>query len=227
MNVEEEIKKCEIYLKQIKQYDPDPFYVSYFFSEYINSINNIVNGIFEEANTDFGLFVSGKITQKKFFEKSTAKKDSNAIKFSKWFSLKYENEHEKSYPNLMDKIRQFKNKTKSLPQIKIMIRAANRYKNDFNQEIKINLTNGKIASREELDIEINRQTPRFLEIINAKRKKENEPKIKGGEIVPSAFLNIEESDEIEIMYASQIYMSVIRRLIEESRDKIKELSSWE
>ena len=127
----------------------------------------------------------------------------------------------------MDKIRQFKNKTQSLPQIKIMIRAADRYKNDFNQEIKINLTNGKIASREELDIEIKRQTPRFLEIINAKRKKENEPKIKGGKIVPSAFLNIEESDEMEIMYASQIYMSVIRRLIEESRDKIKELSSWE
>jgi len=227
MNVEEEIKKCEIYLKQIKQYDPDPFYVSYFFSKYINSINNIINGIFEEANTDFGLFVSGKITQKKFFEKATAKKDSNAIKFSKWFSSKYENEHEKSYPNLMDKIRQFKNKTQSLPQIKIMIRAADRYKNDFNQEIKINLTNGKIASREELDVEIKRQTPRFLEIINAKRKKENEPKINGKKIVPSAFLNIEESDEMEIMYASQIYMSVIRRLIEGSRDKIKELSSWE
>ena len=227
MNVEEEIKKCEIYLKQIKQYDPDPFYVSYFFSKYINSINNIINGIFEEANTDFGLFVSGKITQKKFFEKATAKKDSNAIKFSKWFSSKYGNEHEKSYPNLMDKIRQFKNKTQSLPQIKIMIRAADRYKNDFNQEIKINLTNGKIASREELDVEIKRQTPRFLEIINVKRKKENEPKINEGKIVPSAFLNIEESGEMEIMYASQIYMSVIRRLIEGSRDKIKELSSWE
>jgi hypothetical protein len=108
-----------------------------------------------------------------------------------------------------------------------MIRAADRYKNDFNQEIKINLTDGKIASREELDVEIKRQTPRFLEIINAKRKKENEPKINEGKIVPSAFLNIEESGEMEIMYASQIYMSVIRRLIEGSRDKIKELSSWE
>ena len=31
MNIEEEIKKCEIFLKQIKQYDPDPFYVNYFF----------------------------------------------------------------------------------------------------------------------------------------------------------------------------------------------------
>ena len=174
MNIEKEIKKCEIYLKQIKQYDPDPFYVNYFFSEYINSINNIINGIFEEANIDFGLFITGKITQKKFIEKATTKKDSNAIKFSKWFSLKYDNEHENSYPNLMDKILQFKNKTQSLPQIKIMIRAADRYKNDFNQEIKINLTNGKIISKEELDIEIKRQSPGFLEIINVKRKKENE-----------------------------------------------------
>ena len=30
MNIEKEIKKCEIYLKQIKQYDPDPFYINYF-----------------------------------------------------------------------------------------------------------------------------------------------------------------------------------------------------
>jgi len=32
MNIDEEIKKCEIHLKQIKQYDPDPFYVDYFFN---------------------------------------------------------------------------------------------------------------------------------------------------------------------------------------------------
>ena len=69
MNIEEEIKKCEIFLKQIKQYDPDPFYVNYFFIKYINSIENIINGIFEEANTDFGLFISDKITQKKFHNK--------------------------------------------------------------------------------------------------------------------------------------------------------------
>ena len=38
MNIEEEIKKCEILLKQIKQYDPDPFYVNYFFIKYINIV---------------------------------------------------------------------------------------------------------------------------------------------------------------------------------------------
>ena len=225
MNIEEEIKNCGIYLKQIKQYDPDPFYVDYFFNQYINSINNIINGIFEEANTDFGLFVTEKITQKKFLEKATAKKDSNAIKFSKWFSSKYDNEHKNSYPSVMDKICQIKNKNQTLPQIKIMIRATDRYKNDFNQEIKIKLKNGKIISREELDIEMKRQTPRFLEMINTKRQKEEEPSIKGNKIVASAFLDIEKSN-VEIMYVSQIYISVIRRLVDESRDKIKELTEW-
>ena len=32
MDIEENIKNCEIYLKKIKQYDPDPYYVNYFFN---------------------------------------------------------------------------------------------------------------------------------------------------------------------------------------------------
>ena len=225
MNIEEEIKNCGIYSKQIKQYDPDPFYVNYFFSKYINSINNIINGIFEEANIDFGLFIKEKISQKEFHEIANMKKDVNALKFSEWFSIKYKKEHENPYPNSMNKICQFKNENESLPKIKIMIRAIERYKNDFNQEIKIKLKNGKIISREELDIEMKRQTPRFLEMINTKRQKEEEPSIKGNKIVASAFLDIEKSN-VEIMYVSQIYISVIRRLVDESRDKIKELTEW-
>ena len=31
MNIEKNIDDCKIYLKQIKQYDPDPFYVNHFF----------------------------------------------------------------------------------------------------------------------------------------------------------------------------------------------------
>ena len=82
MNIEKTIKDCEIYLKQIKQYDPDPYYVNYFFNEYINSVNNIFNGIFEEGSRDFGLFISEKISQKKFDEKAKMKSDQSAIKFS-------------------------------------------------------------------------------------------------------------------------------------------------
>ena len=226
MNIEEEIKKCEIYSKQIKQYDPDPFYVNYFFNKYINSINNIINGIFEEANIDFGLFIKEKISQKEFHEKANIKKDVNALKFSEWFSIKYKKEHENPYPNSMNKICQFKNENESLPKIKIMIRATERYKNDFNQEIKIDLRNGKIISKEQLDIEIKRQTPIFLETINTKRNEKNEPKVTKKKIIASAFVNLEKDNDVEIMYLCQIYTPVIRRLIDESRDKIKELTSW-
>jgi len=226
MNIEEEIKKCEIYLKQIKQYDPDPFYVNYFFDKYINSINNIINGIFNEANRDFGLFILEKISQKEFHEKANIKKDVNALKFSEWFSIKYKKDHENPYPNFMNKICQFKNKNESLPEIKIMIRATERYKNDFNQEIKIDLRNGKIISKEQLDIEIKRQTPIFLETINAKRNEKNEPKVTKKKIIASAFVNLEKDNDVEIMYLCQIYTPVIRRLIDESREKMKELTSW-
>ena len=226
MNIEEEIKNCGIYSKQIKQYDPDPFYVNYFFSKYINSINNIINGIFEEANIDFGLFIKEKISQKEFHEIANMKKDVNALKFSEWFSIKYKKEHENPYPNSMNKICQFKNENESLPKIKIMIRATERYKNDFNQEIKIDLRNGKIISKEQLDIEIKRQTPIFLETINAKRKEKDEPKVTNKKIISSAFVNLEKDKDVEIMYLCQIYTPVIKRLIDESRDKIKELTSW-
>jgi len=226
MNIEEEIKKCEIYSKQIKQYDPDPFYVNYFFNKYINSINNIINGIFEEANIDFGLFIKEKVSQKEFHKIANIKKDANALKFSEWFSIKYKKEHENPYPNSMNKICQFKNENESLPKIKIMIRAIERYKNDFNQEIKINLRNGKIISKEQLDIEIKRQTPIFLETINAKRKEKDEPKVTNKKIISSAFVNLEKDKDVEIMYLCQIYTHVIKRLIDESRDKIKELTSW-
>ena len=226
MNIEEEVKKCEIYSKQIKQYDPDPFYVDYFFNKYINSINNIINGIFQEANIDFGLFITGKITLDKFKEKANIKKDTNALKFSEWFSIKYKKEHKNPYPNFMNIICQFKNKNKLLPKIKIMIRATERYNNDFNQEIKIDLKNRKIISRDQLDIEIKRQTQMFLEIINAKRNEKDEPKVTKKKIISSAFVNLKEEQDVEIMYLCQIYTPVIRRLIDESRDKIKELTNW-
>ena len=225
MNIEEELTNCEIYSKQIKQYDPDPFYVNYFFTKYINSINNIINGIFEEANMYFGLFISEKITQRKFNEKANMKKDENAIKFSKWFSKKNKKEHENPYPNHMNKIRLFKNENESLPKIKIMIRATERYKNDVYQEIKIDLKNGKIISREQLDIEIKRQIPIFLEIINAKRNQNDEAKVTNKKIISSAFVNLEKNNNIEIMYLCQIYTPVIKRLVDESRDKIKELTN--
>ena len=141
MNIEEKIKNCEISFKRIKQYDPEPFYVDYFFNEYINSVNDVYSGIFEEANRDFGLFLSGECTQERFEENAKMKNDQNAIKFSEWYTEKFNQEHEKSYPNFIKKICQFKNEFQKIPEIKIMIRATERYKDDINQEIKVNLIN--------------------------------------------------------------------------------------
>ena len=226
MNIEEKIKNCEIYLKQIKKYDPDPFYVNHFFNEYIDSVNNIYDTIFEEANRDFGLFILGKISYEKFNEKAKMKNDQNALKFLEWFSQKFNQEHENSYPNFMKKICKFKSKLQKIPEIKIMIRASNRYKDDIYQQVKVNLSNKKLRSKEELDIEIKRQLPIFLEIINHKRTKKNEPKVDENQIIASTFLDIEEHTDIEIVYASEIYIPVMKRLVDESREKIKELTTW-
>ena len=223
MNIEEAIDKCEIYLKQIKQYDPDPFYVNYFFEQYIDLRGKIIEGIFEEAGIDFGLFLTKPITKESFFQKAKLKKDENAIKFAKWFKTRYSEEHKNPYPNFMSEICNFRKKFEKLPDVKIMIRASDRYKDDINQEIQVPLSNKKLRSKEELDIEIKRQLPVFLEIINHKRSERNEPKVEKNQIVASTFLDIENYKDIEIIYTSEIYIPVIKRLVEEARTEIKNL----
>ena len=224
MNIDDIIKECEILLKQIKQYDPDPFYVNYFFSQYLDSINNIITGIFEEADRDFGLFLSGKITETKFYDKAKLKNDENAIRFSEWFRIKHIEEHKNLYPNFMNDMIDFKNNFGKLPEIKIMIRASNRYKDDINQEITVKLNQKKLCSRDELNIEVKRQLPIFLEIINYKRQANNEPRVEENQVRTSAFLDVENYNAMEIVYAVEIYIPVIKRLVEESRKKIMELS---
>ena len=81
-------------------------------------------------------------------------------------------------------------------------------------------------SRDQLDIEIKRQTQMFLKIINAKRNQKDEPKVTKKNIISSAFVNLKKEQDVEIMYLCQIYTPVIRRLIDESRDKIKKLTNW-
>ncbi len=225
MNIEEAIKNCEIHLKQIKQYEPDPYYVNYFFNKYINSVHDVFTGIFEEGNRDFGLFISENTSREKFDEKARKKNDQNAIKFSEWYSIKYDQEHKNPYPNFMKKILQFKNKFEKPPKTKMMIRASDRYKDDIYQQIKVNLSNEKLRSKEELEIEIKRQLPIFLEIINHKRSKNNEPKVRENQVIASTFLDIEEHKDIEIVHAAEIYILVMIRLVEESRKKIKELTN--
>ncbi len=73
MDVKREIEESESILKKIKQFELDPYYVNYFFNSHLCSVNKVYGGIFEEANRDFGLFISGKYTKESFLEKVNEK----------------------------------------------------------------------------------------------------------------------------------------------------------
>jgi len=225
MNIEGKIRDCEYNLKQINHFDPDPYYVNYFFKAYLQSVIDVYDEILEEANRDFGLFISGKCTKEKFERKAREKNDQLALKFFTWFEENYENEHNNSYPNFIKKIIYFFKESNHLPKITIKIRANLRYKDDVFQTIQVELSKGKIRSKEELQIEMKRQTPIFLEIINQKRKNKNEPKVAENQIIASAFLEI-KNHQVEISHACEIYLPVMKRLLDESRNEIKRLTTW-
>ena len=126
----------------------------------------------------------------------------------------------------MKKLCILKKQGKQLPKLKIMLRPKERFKDDIFQEINPRLSNGKLSSKDELKIEISRQLSVYNEIINHKRKQKNEPKVGKEQISPSAFMMLNEHKDIEISYAVEIYMPVINRLIDESRKKIRELTTW-
>lgn len=224
MNIERKIEDCDIFLNQIRQYDPDPYYVNYFLEQFIKTINQIFEGIFEEANKGFGLYINEENSERKFNEIAIIKNDKKAIEFSKWFETKNQKEHENTFPNFIREI--CKLKKQNMPKLKIMLRPKERYIDDIFQEINPRLINGKLSSKDELEIEISRQLPIFLEIINHKRKEKNEPKVKKEQIISSAFLRMNEKQDIEVSYTVEIYIPVIKRIIVESREKIQELTTW-
>jgi len=225
MNIEGKIRDCEYNLKQINNFNPDPYYVNYFFEVFLQCVIDVYDEILEEADRDFGLFISGKCTKEKFERKAIKKNDQQALRFLSWFNENYENEHNSSYPSFIKKIICFYKKYNQLPKITIKILANQRYKDDGYQSIQVGLTKGKIRSKEELQIEIKRQKPVFLEIINQKRKNKNEPKVSKNQIIASAYLEM-KNHEFEISHACEIYIPVMKRFLDESRIEIKRLTRW-
>jgi hypothetical protein len=226
MKIEEKLIDCKNFLEQINHFNPDPYYVDYFFRLYLQSISDIYDGIFEEANRDFGLFISGKCTKNKFENKAIEKDDKLALKFLSWFDENYQNEHRNSYPNFIQDVTYFFKEYNHLPKTVIKIQADQKCKDDVFQLIKVGLTDGKIRSEKELEIEVRRQIPMFLEVINQKRKINNEPKVGGKQIIASAYLEMKNYEDFEIKYSCEIYLPVIKRILDESRNKIKELTRW-
>ena len=135
---------------------------------------------------------------------------------------KIKNEHKPQVPNVMEKIMNIHNKNRKLPRVKIMIRPKELYYKDINQEISVDLVNGRLRSREELAVEIKRQIPLFLEIINKKRSSCSEPKVNQKQVTVSTFIQIED-EEFDIVNACEIYISVLKRILIETREEIKKI----
>ena len=221
INIEQELENCRDTIKQMKKYEPDPYYINYFLSTYIDSTNKIFSGIFEEAATGFGLFISGKINQQTFEENNQIKKDKVINEFLDWYKLQHRNVDGKLSSKFFKEITRL-NQTKKALKIKIMIRAKQRLLDDIFQEIKIILKNDKLISKEELRLEILKQSPLFLESINSKRKQNREPLVKKNQIIANTFVEIDERD-FEIIYCSENYLKTTTKIVQDSRKKIKEL----
>lgn len=224
MNVEKNLEKCHFNLLQIKHYNPDPYYVNFFLKEFIQSILDVYEEIIQEANRDFGLFIDGRCSLQNFEKKAKEKKDQLAIEFVYWFQKNYQIEHKRPYPNFINDVISFYKKNNQIPKIVIKIIANQRYKDDLSQEIVVNLRKGKIRSKEELELEIKRQIPMFLEIINQKRKNMSEPKVSSNQVIASTFLETTDSKDFEILDVCEAYFPVLTRFVKDSRIKIKELT---
>ena len=225
MSVEEKIKYCEYNLNQINHHNPDPYYVSYFLKEFVKSAINVYDGIIQEANRDFGLFISDTCTHTKFEKKAKEKNDKSALKFSLWFNENYKNEHKTSYPEFVNKIISFFKENNELPRMTIKILTSERYKDDIVQTLDIRLHKGKLRF-EEMQMEIKRQTPLFLRVINQNRKAKDESTVSEKQIIVSTFLEMKNFENMEIPYACKIYLPVLKRILKNSRDQINQLSRW-
>lgn len=221
MNFDEKFNKIKFCSNQIKHFEPDPFYVNHFFKEFLVTVIEIYQGIFIEANRDFGLFVNGLITLKNFNEKAEEKGDEKAIEFAKWFDKKYEEIHSLIIPNFIWNLTKLVENKQKIPNTKILLTSKNIYPKDPTQELMIGLKDGKIRSKLDLDFEFKKQLPLFLQLLNIKRKNYSEPKVNKNEVILRVFLD--GFEEIEIGYAVEVYHSLLRKFVENSRKKIHEL----
>lgn len=220
MNVEEILRRCTAQVGQIARFDPEPYYVRHAFQSYLDMINAVYAGILEEADRDFGLFAA-RHTVEGLRERCNQKNDAAAAEFVSWYEELLAGEHKSHYPAFMRSMTVWYGLGRTLPDAKIMLRAEDRHTHDIHLDLPSMPRNGKIP-REQLQVEINRQAPTFLMLINRKRSANGEPAVPRHGIVASAFF--EGFEDFEISHASEVYVPVMRRIISDARERIKELT---
>ncbi|NIP62606.1 MAG: hypothetical protein GWN01_03095 [Nitrosopumilaceae archaeon] len=213
-------EECKFNVEQMKYYDPDPFYVHRFLIGFLNLVDRIIEEILVEANRDFGLFLKDRITLEKFEERAKQKEETMAINFAKWFKNNYEEEHCLPYPKLINQARKFLKNHDTLPFPTIKLISKSRYDEDPSHPIPVRLKDGKIISKEDLDLSVNRYSKFFLNLINSKRINNGEPTVAKNDVIPAAFLTIDRQ-EFEIAFSCQLYLSTLRDLISDSKTKIR------
>lgn len=246
MNSDEAIKECAACAMQIRRYDPDPHYTGYYFGRYLVAAGAAVDGIFAEADADFGLFAGGRITQEAFAA-SLKHGDTGAAEFLEWYENKHSEWHSGLYPRMMNSVRKTVNSGRGI-RIEIMIRAADRYKDDPVYHIGMNMTiDGRLRSKPELDVAVRRHAPIFAEVVNHKRRLRNEPLADVRRVAASAFAVVADADAheqaassitataapagtlaphqmvMELAYSTKVYTQLLRRIVEESRLKMRSI----
>ncbi len=197
------IQECTKYAKQIKLHDPDPYYVKYCFSEYLKSVDVVINDIFASADVDFGVFSPQPVTRNSFathiVQKYNKYQNSLAFKFLRWFDEQYNGQwHTGTYPFMMRITRDVFRITRKIPRVKIMLRPKHRYKDDPTFELStVGLTSDdKLHSKDALRIQMNRYMPIFLDLVNHKRQQQNEPVVSAKQVVASAFAIVDDTSVI-------------------------------
>lgn len=220
MDLDTIFEECEYNVRQIEYFDPEPFYVRKFLIDFLNLIDRTIKGILEEANIDFGLFLK-EFTLEKFEERAIQKNETLAMEFVKWFHDNYEYEHSLPYTHIMNLARKFLKRNGTLPLPTIKLISKNRYEGDPSLPIPVQLKDGKIISKADLDLAIKMHSEMFLNLINSKRKEYGEPLVTKSNVIPATFLILEDK-ELEIVFTCQLYLSTLRDLISDSRSKINE-----
>lgn len=224
MDIEESLEECRMSLSNIMKYNPEPFYVDEFFLEFLESVKNVINGIVREAERDFGLFINKKINLESFREKAELKNDLKALEFHDWLESRIIKENQFNMARFIwDCLKLTENKG-IIPSSKIFLKPKEPIDEDVVYPLNILMKNGKILSKDELEISKKHNLNLFTKIINERRKLNSNEKISEKEVEVSALIDF-DGEYFEILECCKIYLNILKEIVDEARNRIKQLTS--
>lgn len=225
VNLEKRIAECTLIQGRMASHDPDPFYMGHLFCEFLGAADRAYDGIFGNACEDLGIFVEGGPSRDSFCAAAELKGDAKALEFLRWFDSAYSGEHEPPYPNFVMNAASHLRVRNAPPPIRMMLMAGRRYRDDPFLEIRPKLSGGRIASAAGLEDEIALHSHAFLHLVNRKRDRRGEPKVGPRGVRCAAFADVGGSGDVEVSYASHLYVPVLRRIAEAATARMAGLVS--